>query len=137
MPTHAHTVSDEEIKRARETSADSWSIGNRVLYDLCDSYPEHDNVRAVVAKLWLIGRSYSAAIERHCKPLPPKAPNDALYTRIAHRLRDSDLDPALRSLNKSGPRTETDLRLPVEIHYEMLCTLKPLTSRLFTRSRRL
>ena len=129
MATYAHAVSDDEFDRARRVGADSWSIGNRVLYDLCEEYPWHDNVRAVVAKVWLIGRSYSAAIERHCKPLPSNAPVDALYTRIAHLLRSSSLDSALRSLNKSGPRTESDLRVPIEIHYRMLRTLKPLTRR--------
>jgi hypothetical protein len=129
MAIRVHAVSDDELQRAREASANSWSIGNRVLYDLCQTYPGHDNVRAVVAKVWLIGRSYSAAIERHCKPLPSGAPTDALYTRVAHLLKSSTLDSALRSLKKSGPHTETDLRVPVEIHYQMLRTLKPLTHR--------
>lgn len=43
---------------------ESISIGNKVLYDLCKSYPMNDDVNGLIAKLWLIGRSYSASIER-------------------------------------------------------------------------
>ena len=43
---------------------ESISVGNKVLYDLCKSYPMNDDVNGLIAKLWLIGRSYSASIER-------------------------------------------------------------------------
>lgn len=43
---------------------ESVSIGNKVLYDLCESFPMNDNVNGLIAKLWLIGRSYAASIER-------------------------------------------------------------------------
>lgn len=41
-----------------------WDLGNRVLYDLCQSHPEHTRDDEIVAKIWLIGRSYAASIER-------------------------------------------------------------------------
>jgi hypothetical protein len=41
-----------------------WDLANKVLYDLCKKHPEHDDYEKVVAKIWLIGRSYAAAIER-------------------------------------------------------------------------
>lgn len=41
-----------------------WCISNDVLYEMCKKYPLHKNVSEVVAKLFLIGRSYAAAIER-------------------------------------------------------------------------
>jgi hypothetical protein len=44
-----------------------WDVGNRTLYDLCKRYPNHDNVNEILAKTWLIGRSYAAAIERRKK----------------------------------------------------------------------
>jgi hypothetical protein len=42
----------------------AWDLGNSVLYDLCRSHPSHVDEPAIIAKVWLIGRSYSAAIER-------------------------------------------------------------------------
>ena len=41
-----------------------WDLGNEVLYSLCHDYPKHDRGDAIIAKIWLIGRSYAAAIER-------------------------------------------------------------------------
>jgi hypothetical protein len=41
-----------------------WDLGNQVLYSLCQAHPRHDHSDAIVAKVWLIGRSYAAAIER-------------------------------------------------------------------------
>jgi len=39
-------------------------LGNTVLYDLCKSYPRHDEEDVIASKIWLIGRAYAAAIER-------------------------------------------------------------------------
>lgn len=41
-----------------------WEFGNKVLYDLCKKNPLHQDVSVVLAKIWLIGRAYAAAIER-------------------------------------------------------------------------
>ena len=41
-----------------------WELGNKILYDICSAYPKHNNSDEVVAKMWLIGKSYSAAVER-------------------------------------------------------------------------
>ena len=41
-----------------------WNVGNKVLYDLCRERPLHTDTQAVLAKIWLIGRAYAAAIER-------------------------------------------------------------------------
>jgi len=41
-----------------------WGLGNEVLYELCKKHPLHKDVPSVIAKVWLIGRSYAAAIER-------------------------------------------------------------------------
>ncbi len=44
-----------------------WSAGNDVLYKMCADYIKHDKQDMITAKLWLIGRSYAAAIERRKK----------------------------------------------------------------------
>jgi chorismate mutase len=40
-------------------------LGNEVLYDMCKKYPYHEETEQIYAKLWLIGRSYSVALERN------------------------------------------------------------------------
>ncbi len=41
-----------------------WDLGNEILYRLCRDYPDHKSAEVITAKVWLIGRSYAAAIER-------------------------------------------------------------------------
>jgi hypothetical protein len=41
-----------------------WDLGNQALYDLCRKHPDHRSVDAIIAKVWLIGRTYAASIER-------------------------------------------------------------------------
>ena len=41
-----------------------WEYGNSVLYRMCEEEPEHKQIDVIVGKIWLIGRSYAAAIER-------------------------------------------------------------------------
>lgn len=42
-----------------------YNIWDRTLYDLCSKHLEHVDQAAVVAKVYLIGRSYQTGIERH------------------------------------------------------------------------
>ena len=41
-----------------------WEFGNNILYKMCEENPKHNKSNVVVGKIWLIGRSYAAAIER-------------------------------------------------------------------------
>jgi len=41
-----------------------WRVGNDVMYELCRARPGHTDEADVIAKIWLIGRTYAAAIER-------------------------------------------------------------------------
>lgn len=52
----------EYLARCREKTV--WNEGNQTLYDLCEKYPNHTDPSQIVAKTWLIGRSYSVALER-------------------------------------------------------------------------
>lgn len=47
-----------------DTKNDVYSLGNDVLYNLCKTNFEHKDNKSITAKVWLIGRSYAAAIER-------------------------------------------------------------------------
>ena len=45
--------------------ADDYSgYGNETLYKMCKDRPLHDDVDTISSKLWIIGRSYAASIER-------------------------------------------------------------------------
>lgn len=41
-----------------------WTLSDQVLYDLCKKHPKHVHDEEIIAKIFLIGRSYAAQIER-------------------------------------------------------------------------
>ncbi len=41
-----------------------WDLSNEILYEMCQKYPHHKKDGDIIAKVLLIGRVYSAAIER-------------------------------------------------------------------------
>ncbi|MBS4023649.1 MAG: hypothetical protein KGZ79_14730 [Dethiobacter sp.] len=55
-------LSIEKIKKAQEQNL--WDFGNSVLYEMCQRAPQHTNEDEIIGKIWLIGRSCAAAIER-------------------------------------------------------------------------
>lgn len=81
-----------------------WEIGNQVLYDLCAKYPKHDNGEEIVAKVWLIGRSYAAAIER--RKISDNYINDEYYTKnVIPKIIHSDLDIVLANIDAGNAET--------------------------------
>ena len=76
-----------------------WDFGNKILYELCENYPEHKKVDVVVAKMLFIGRIYAAAIERRRNK---NEINDDFYIRkVAPTIIASELDSRLRNLKDS------------------------------------
>ena len=53
-----------DIQVFLENKHTRWTLGNQILYDLCENYPSHTDKEVIITKLWLIGRSYAAALER-------------------------------------------------------------------------
>lgn len=75
-----------------------WDKGNDFLYDLCKKYPYHKNIDEIIAKIWLIGRSYAAALERRKEN---KDSNDAFYVWAADKIRCFGFDKKINSLPKA------------------------------------
>lgn len=79
---------------------DVWVFGNQVLYDLCKSFPNHKTPEEIVAKIWLIGRSYAAAIERR-KTKSIEIENDRFYEEcVVEAVLQSDLDSKLKKFKE-------------------------------------
>jgi hypothetical protein len=92
-----------QINQATLTENDIWAFGNGMLYRLCQEYPRHDRPDVVVAKIWLIGRSYAAAIERRNPTFDGGTPNDSFYEDIvAPALMRSDIDKKIDHLRRLG-----------------------------------
>ncbi len=71
-------------------SPSPWDLGNQVLYSLCQDHPKHDRGHEIIAKVWLIGRSYAAAIERRKNA---KDSSDDFYeTTVVEKMKKSPVD---------------------------------------------
>ncbi len=86
-------LSPAEIRAVKGQSV--WDFPNKVLYDLCEQHPRHTRDDEIIAKIWLIGRSYAASIERRRNA---KYTGDGFYDgEVAPALRTSGIDGWLRS----------------------------------------
>ena len=96
-------MAKKSIKEAVELARGStpWDLGNQVLYDLCSEHPLHNEEQAILTKIWLIGRSYAAAIERRRPDDMEKEDNDDFYIKIvAPEIRNSYIDQWIEELRK-------------------------------------
>lgn len=85
----------EQSKKMNEL----WYVSNNVLYEMCKKYPAHTDSSEVVAKIFVIGRSYAASIER--------TENDNVYEKKIPELvskHGKDIDSALLKCNKTNPQ---------------------------------
>jgi hypothetical protein len=104
--------------------ANPWDLGNKVLYDLCSRHFTHDSTEKVIAKVWLIGRSYAVAIERRRNK---KDINDSFYIdHVAPAFKKSQLDVKLNSLKGSSLNIDT-LKKSFELHGYLTKLLYELT----------
>lgn len=79
-----------------------WEFGNSILYQMCKDNPKHDQADVVVGKIWLIGRSYAAAIERR-KNADDFLGDDFYYEAVAPKMLviGKELDERLSCLNNT------------------------------------
>ena len=86
------------VEQAR--NATPWDLGNQVLYDLCTKHPKHRSPAEVIAKVWLIGRSYAAAIERRRERSDE---NDDFYVeKVAPAIIGSNIDNWISDVSVHG-----------------------------------
>ncbi len=94
----------------------AWDFGNQVLYNLCAANPGHTRDDIIIAKIWLIGRSYAAAIERRRDK--GDAVGDAFYeTKVGPQIRSSDIDKWFRALDNGS---NEDIALNLETHKKVM-----------------
>ncbi len=98
----------EAIEKYKKSNNQRWVFGNNVLYDLCKEHMEHNNDHIIVAKIWLIGRSYAAAIERR-KNTDDNA-NDFYYDVVAPKMKEKgkELDERIKTINEYDKTLDED-----------------------------
>ena len=58
----------EDLAAAAAAFDDDWGGVDEVLHDICTRFPGHGDRRSLPAKVALIGRAYSAGLERQIRP---------------------------------------------------------------------
>lgn len=92
-----------------------WDTGNEVLYSLCSNHFTHSRDNEIVAKIWLIGRAYAAAIER--RKTKGEEINDDFYIKTAApKFRHSHLDKYLFELRQYKELSENCIMHVLETH---------------------
>ena len=93
-----------------------WKYGNSVLYRMCEEEPEHKQIDVIVGKIWLIGRSYAAAIERRKNAVV--VGDDFYYDEVAPKLLEigPELDDRISRLRKSKGLILDDIKLVLSTH---------------------
>jgi hypothetical protein len=112
--------------------ASPWDFSNQVLYDVCRAHPAHDDEKVVIAKVLLIGRAYSAAVERR-KNKKQGADTDSFYLEtVGPMLRKSKIDRWIAEARASRPGTRPALATMVKIHSlttDLFCSISCLEKR--------
>lgn len=102
-----------------------WDFGNKVLYDLCSKNYKHNEDDKILAKVWLIGRAYSVAVERRRNK---NEINDNFYINtVAPKLRKSRVDEHLGNLKNIREITLNTLPLILAAHNDLTSTLRQIT----------
>jgi len=102
-----------------------WDFGNKVLYDLCRHHPKHDRRDVIIAKVWLIGRAYAAAIERRRNA---KGSSDDFYEKtVAKGIQESAIDDWLSSLPAQMIDPWRELGQVVAVHKRLMDLFADMT----------
>jgi hypothetical protein len=70
IDSHVQVPSAAELIDAMKAFDEDWGAVDEVLYRVCRELPDHKSRRSITAKVALIGRTYSAGLERRVSPPP-------------------------------------------------------------------
>ena len=104
--------------------ATPWDMGNQVLYDLCSKHPGHSDDQAIIAKIWLIGRSYAAALER--RKNKKESSDDFYETVVVPHIKQSSLDAILTTLPDPPVDPIKSLPLSIAAHNAVMAVFQDL-----------
>lgn len=91
-----------------------WNLGNEVLYQLCLDYPDHKSPEVITAKVWLIGRSYAAAIERG---RTMEEDGDSFYeSKMVPKIQASKLDEQIHTVKHFNEVTRESIPSILRAH---------------------
>ena len=119
---------EELYKNYLSQAQQRWVFGNSILYQMCAENPGHDQTDIIVGKLWLIGRSYAAAIERR-KTADGYQGDDFYYEVVAPKMLEigKELDARLAYLNNTDKSIKECIPDILETHRFLMDAFTELT----------
>ena len=118
-------ISQKDIDRALKDN--NWTWFNSKLYQLCSKNFQHKTADVVMAKICIIGRTYSASIERRKIKLN-KTPTDDFYEKIvAPVIIRSHIDKWLSSVKRYKTINKNRLPCIMEIHSNLMKVFKKIS----------
>ena len=116
-------INCRELKRAIDIS--TWDLSNQILYDMCQKYPRHKSDDEIIAKVLLIGRVYSAAIERRKNV---ENISSVFYReKVAPGIRKSEIDVWLNTLKDFGRPTFENCTQIIAVHKKVTEIFKEIS----------
>jgi len=125
MKSPALRVTRADVRKAQ--SRLEWQVGNEAIYKMCREHRGHADKCVVASKVWLIGRSYAASIERFMNA--DVGGEDFILKKVAPRLLRWHLDKWLDGVPRYKWAFVHRPDLAVTIHGRLLQRLKPLLAR--------
>lgn len=119
---------DHAVEAYLSSKSTRWQLGNQVLYDLCKEHPSHTDADEIVAKIWLIGRSYAAAIER--RKNVGSFSGDFYYEAVAPAILSvsEELDDGIQRLKMCQWLNDNTLDDVLDLHGYLTKTFGKLTN---------
>lgn len=105
-----------------------WDWANSVLYEMCQSNPHHNDEEKALGKIWLIGRTYAAAIERGAGK-HHKESVDFYTEKVAPMLVNSNIDKWIEELKKIDRITEGNVEVLLEVHSQFVERIQSITDK--------
>lgn len=115
--------------RERTKNPMEFKTGNSVLYDMCKKYPHHNDTDEIVSKIWLIGRSYAAAIERRKGAEDDEISDDFYYDKVAPAIKKHSqrLDREIDKLNSLKGNYKENAECILSLHKYLMDIFKDIT----------
>ncbi|MHC8950391.1 hypothetical protein [Sphingobacterium hungaricum] len=120
---------DKINKLINDLQTDSWDLSNQVLYEMCKENFKHIDEQAILAKTFIIGRTYAAALERRQNGrnpiINPKLVGDNFYLKYVLDVFDKlDLDKDIEILkdfkiNSVIDLTDEQIDKVLKVHYDL------------------
>lgn len=119
------TINPQTIDLFKEflnNKTDRWQLANGILYRMCEEHPLHVDENEIVAKLWIIGRTYAAALERRKNKKDDKI--DFYYEEAAPAIKEFQkyLDNSIEEINKGS-----NITIVIKTHKLLVDNFKKIT----------